>query len=340
VKHLISTTKHRLHCEEIVRKVKKPSQSLIDGAAQILKATARFGHFSRLAIVTFIVCGAAAATGATRAKAAKSSPQRAEPTQAVETTASTATLARPISHGDRESPMIALTFDDAPHPEYVPRLLALFRAENVKVTFFLVGEQLKLLPNVARAIQADGHEVGNHSMTHRILTRAAASVVRDEIVGMQELMQQQLGTTPTLYRPAGGAISNEVRRLCEREHLSIILWDVDTNDWRDGSTRDSIVRTVLDDATSGSIVLFHATHLRTVEAAAELIPILRARKLELVTVSQLLEERARREELRRLSPAKEASAANGRRVAPAESAASASDDLTTRAFQTPVLPTP
>jgi peptidoglycan/xylan/chitin deacetylase (PgdA/CDA1 family) len=153
-------------------------------------------------------------------------------------------------------------------------------------------------------------------------------------------MQQQLGTTPTLYRPAGGAISTEVKRLCERENLSIILWDVDTNDWRDGSTRDSIVRTVLDNVTSGSIVLFHATHLRSIEAAAELIPILRSRKYEIVTVSRLLEDRAKREEIRRLSPRQEPSPGNGRNALSGERPSSAPEAHTTPSIQTPVLPVP
>jgi peptidoglycan/xylan/chitin deacetylase (PgdA/CDA1 family) len=237
--------------------------------------------------------------------------------------------------------MIALTFDDAPHPEYVPRLLALFRAENLKVTFFLVGEPLRRFPEVARAIVADGHEIGNHSMSHRDLQRASAAVAAEEIAGMQRLIAEQLGTTPTLYRPAGGALSSEVRRVCEREHLSIILWDVDTNDWREGSTRDSIVRTVLKEATSGSIVLLHTTHLPSVEAAAELIPILRVRGYQLVTVSQLLEDRARREEIRRLSPKREPAASSRRKSPSGESSSDSGDERTTPpTFQTPILPAP
>jgi len=255
-------------------------------------------------------------------------------------TSATVTLPRPISHGDRESSMVALTFDDAPHPEFVPRLLALFRAENVKVTFFLVGEPLRRFPDVAKAIVADGHEIGNHSLNHRNLLRAQAPAAEDEIVGMQRLIREQLGATCTLYRPAFGVASNEVKRICEREHLSIILWDVDTNDWREGSTRETIVRNVLDNVNHGSIVLFHATHLRSIEAAAELIPILRARGYELVTVSKLLEDRARREQIRRLSPKRDSSPSARDRSPNKPESVSPSDDRATPVIQIPVLPTP
>ena len=235
--------------------------------------------------------------------------------------------------------MIALTFDDAPHPEYVPKLLALLRAEDVKATFFLVGEQLKLFPDVARAIAADGHEIGNHSLNHRNLTRASASV-EEEIVGMQRLIKEIVGVTPVIYRPPFGTTSAEVRRICERENLRIILWEVDTNDWREGTTREGIIRTVLDNTTSGSIILFHATHLKTVEAVAELIPILRFRKFQFVTVSKLLQERALREELRRYAPQKEPPAPTRWKPQGPERSSSAPVAPTTYSIQTPVLPTP
>lgn len=236
--------------------------------------------------------------------------------------------------------MIALTFDDAPHPTYVPRILALLRAENVKATFFLVGEQLKLMPNVAQQIVADGHEIGNHSLTHKTLSRAATETTEQEIAGMQQLIRETLGTTPTLFRPAGGALSAEVRRICEREHLSIILWDVDTNDWRNGTTREKIVSTVLKEATSGSIVLFHATHLKTVEAVTELIPILRHKGFEFVTVSRLLQDRALREEIRRFAPKKETPLPGRWQPSGPEKFRSTPAAPTTFPIETPTLPVP
>jgi len=277
---------------------------------------------------------------AANSKPAKPAPRNSASAMSSNATSATVALPRAVSHGDRQSPMVALTFDDAPHPEYVPRLLALFRAENVKATFFLVGSQVKLFPDVARAIVADGHEIGNHSLSHRQLPRGSASVAEEEIVGMQQLLKERLGISPILYRPTFGVASNEVKRICEREHLAVILWDVDTNDWRDGSTRETIVRTALQNVTSGSIILFHATHLRSIEAVAELIPLLRVRGYELVTVSKLLEDRAQREEIRRLSPKKEPSPVARRKPQTDDQPLSSADDYTTPIIQTPILPTP
>lgn len=209
-----------------------------------------------------------------------------------------------VSHGDPESNLIALTFDDGPHPVYVPRLLALFRAEKVNATFFLIGDQFRLFPDVARAIVADGHEVGNHSLTHRNLRRAPPSDAEREIVGMQKLLKERLGVVPGVYRPAYGVVTDTVRRICKREHLAIIRWNVDPADWQRKTTREMIVRNVLDNVSSGSILLFHATHKKTVEAVSDLIPILRYRGFEFATVSKLLRDRTLREEIRRYAPKK------------------------------------
>lgn len=204
-----------------------------------------------------------------------------------------------VTRGDRHSGLIALTFDDAPHPTYVPRLLSLLKAENAKATFYLVGSNLKNFPTLARKIVEEGHEVGNHSLTHASLTKADLDGTKEEILGMQKLMQERIGLAPRTYRPAFGAVNTKIKDVCEENGLDIILWDVDTNDWRSASTSTTIINEVLDNATSGSIVLFHATKERTVQAIAELIPVLRYRGYKLVTVSELLRDRAAREKARR-----------------------------------------
>jgi len=277
---------------------------------------------------------------AAKDRSERPAPERMRSTMATSATSTTAALPRPISHGDRESSMVALTFDDAPHPEYVPRLLALFRAENVKATFFLVGKQVHLFPEVARAIVADGHEIGNHSLGHRDLSQASVSTIEEEIVGMQMMLKERLGVAPVLYRPAFGAALIGVRRVCQRERLSIILWDVDTNDWRNGATSQTIVRSVLDNVTSGSIVLFHATHARSIEAVAELISVLRARGYELVTVSRLLHDRSQREAARRLMSKKENSSNTRLKQPTGERSPLPEVQFTTPTIQTPLLPIP
>ncbi|MFZ4768404.1 MAG: polysaccharide deacetylase family protein, partial [Roseimicrobium sp.] len=68
-------------------------------------------------------------------------------------------------------PYLAITFDDGPHPQNTPRLLNILRERNIKATFFVVGELAKEHPGIIRRILAEGHEIGNHTMTHPTITR-------------------------------------------------------------------------------------------------------------------------------------------------------------------------
>ena len=69
-------------------------------------------------------------------------------------------------HGSREYPVVALTFDDGPHPDYTPQLLDMLRDYNVKATFFVVGKAVSNYPKLTRRIANEGHELANHSYTH------------------------------------------------------------------------------------------------------------------------------------------------------------------------------
>jgi len=236
--------------------------------------------------------------------------------------------------------MIALTFDDGPHPVYVPRLLALLGKEKIRATFFLIGEQLKRYPSVARAIVEEGHEIGNHTLNHKDLRRVPESVAKSEIAGMQRLIEERLGLTPTLYRPPYGSLTKTVKRICAREHLAIIMWDVDTNDWRRAATTKTIVQTVLDNASSGSIILFHATRAKTVEAVARLIPLLRERGYEFVTVSQLLEDLEIRKALRRYAQKPASSAETKGKPTSRAGGPPPFSPPTTKPIRIPTLPLP
>jgi peptidoglycan/xylan/chitin deacetylase (PgdA/CDA1 family) len=198
-----------------------------------------------------------------------------------------------ITHGDPSSPLVALTFDDAPDP-LCPRLLAVLREQKIKCTFFLIGKHLQAYPAIAQAIVAEGHEIGNHSMSHADGRKLSSARAEEEVDGMQKLIQQALGVVPTLYRPPYGNTNASVRQVCARDHLQIICWDVDPNDWQKNTTRESVTKFVLAHTTSGSIVLLHATKLKTVEAAADIIQGLRAKGFQLVTVSELLKDREAR----------------------------------------------
>ncbi|MDD6980620.1 MAG: polysaccharide deacetylase family protein [Clostridia bacterium] len=189
-----------------------------------------------------------------------------------------------------EEKLIALTFDDGPHPRYTERILTVLEKYGVKATFFEIGVNVKNYPDAARAVAAAGHEIGNHTYCHPHLSGVGTDRLKEEVTACAEMIHTVTGATPVLYRPPEGARGDAQFEVLNAMGYRQILWSVDTNDWR-GRSRDAIVKQVLARVGSGDIILMHdyvSGHFVADEALDCLIPELLARGYRFVTVSELL----------------------------------------------------
>jgi peptidoglycan-N-acetylglucosamine deacetylase len=177
---------------------------------------------------------------------------------------------------------VALTYDDGPSA-YTPTLLNTLWSKNVPVTFFVVGQQVKNRPATARRAFMEGHEVQNHTWSHPDLRTLSFSSQSSQYRATSNLIDS-LGLPRTdQLRPPYGAYNSNTRQL----GVPLILWNVDTLDWRDRNS--TIVRDrAVGNTTPGSIVLMHDLHSTTVSAAPGIIDGLRAKGYTFVTVDQLV----------------------------------------------------
>jgi len=190
--------------------------------------------------------------------------------------------------GDR--PFVALTFDDGPDPTRTPALLDALAELDVKATFFVVGAGVDANPEVCRRIAAEGHELGNHTYHHRYLPLVGQATVASELARTDRAIEAAAGVVPTVARPPWGARRPSTLRTFARHAKRLVLWDVNSFDWR-GASADAVARRVLDRARPGSIILMHDAREGgevTIEAVRLMVPALRARGFELVTVSRAL----------------------------------------------------
>ena len=127
---------------------------------------------------------------------------------------------------------IALTYDDGPNPAATPRLLEVLAKHEVRATFFLIGENVRRQPALAREIAANGHVIGNHTMTHPWLSYCSASRIRSEIRDANTLIQDTLGTKITVFRPPHGARRPFVLETARELGLATVNWNIITHDWR------------------------------------------------------------------------------------------------------------
>ena len=187
-----------------------------------------------------------------------------------------------------DQPYIAMTFDDGPSAENTPRLLEMLKQRNIKVTFFLIGQNVAANPDLVRRILADGHEIGNHSWTHPQLSKLSDDRVTMEITKTQDAIKDASGFTPTLLRPPYGAITPRQREWVEdRFGLNVILWSVDPFDWkRPGAS--VITQRILSQVRPGAIILSHDIHKQTVDAMPATLDGLIAKGYKFATVSQLI----------------------------------------------------
>lgn len=183
---------------------------------------------------------------------------------------------------------IAMTFDDGPHPQNTPRLLDILRARNVKATFYVIGRSVDLYPQIVRRTVAEGHEIGNHSHTHRLLSKLGDSEVRSEMARCRDAVGRAAGVRMRTMRPPYGGLLQRQRELVHAEFgYPTILWSVDPLDWK--RPGPSVVTSrILSGTTAGGIVLAHDLHAQTVDAMPATVDGLLRRGFKFVTVSQLL----------------------------------------------------
>lgn len=184
-------------------------------------------------------------------------------------------------------PMVALTFDDGPHPKNTPRILEALQANDGASTFFMVGTNVERYPDVVLQVAESGSEIASHTYNHPNLTKLSKENLDYQLnhVGelVTELTHQQI-EIKTL-RPPYGAVSEQVK---EASPLPLILWSMDTLDWKTRNAEKTI-RHVLDNVEDGDIILMHDIHAESADAAMTIIPRLTEMGYQLVTVQELMQ---------------------------------------------------
>ena len=187
-----------------------------------------------------------------------------------------------------EGPYIAMTFDDGPSATLTPKLLDLLAARHIKVTFFVIGENVAEHPEIVARAAREGHEIGNHSWSHPNFAKMSQESVRSQLQRTDDAIKNATGKRPTLMRPPYGSLTEREKRWIHDEFgYQIILWEVDPYDWK--RPGPAVVRNrILKETRPGSIVLSHDIHLGTIEAMPSTLDALEAKGFKFVTVSELI----------------------------------------------------
>ncbi|OPJ56246.1 polysaccharide deacetylase family protein [Alkalithermobacter paradoxus] len=199
-----------------------------------------------------------------------------------------------IRNGVEDQKVVALTFDDGPHPRFTPKILDLLAEYDAKATFFVIGKHVKLYPKIVERIVSGGHEIGNHTFTHINVTKSSYGKIKKEFEDTQNIIFTSIGMQPKIFRPPFGSLNNNTLRIVREGGCKVILWspNQDPKDW-DNPSAEEIAEHILKNIGNGNVILLHDYVIqkdsKTVEALRIILPELVERGYRLITISELLE---------------------------------------------------
>ena len=197
------------------------------------------------------------------------------------------------AQAEKNKKVVALTFDDGPDGNTTPQALDILAKYKIKATFFVQGKNIAGNESILKRMQSEGHEVGNHSWNHPILTKLSLEDAKKQLTDTEDAITKVLGKSSKLMRPPYGAISDDIRNSLD---LSFIMWDVDSLDWK--SKNEAAILTVIQrQVSNGSIILMHDIHQTSVNSLPKVIEYLQGQGYSFVTVSELLGNRVKPHEI-------------------------------------------
>lgn len=180
-------------------------------------------------------------------------------------------------------PKVAITFDDGPSTVYTKILLDGLKERGVKATFFLTGQEIQYSKDVVKRMAKEGHIIGNHTYTHVDLKKTNYKKAIKEIEDTNNAIKEITGKKPKYIRPPYGDWDE---RIFKETDMSIVLWSVDPEDWKDQNA-SIVARRVIKNTTDGDVILLHDIFKTSVNAAFIIIDKLQSQGYEFVTIDKL-----------------------------------------------------
>lgn len=194
----------------------------------------------------------------------------------------------PIYCVETEKKQIALSFDAAWGNDDTEELIKILAEYDAKATFFVVGAWVDKYPESVKQLHEAGHKIMNHSNTHPNMPSLSDAQKKDELISCNKKIAAITGITPTLFRPPYGDYDNATIEATESLEMYTIQWDVDSLDWKENATAESICKRVTGKVKNGSIVLFHNDAEHTPEALPQILKCLKDEGYEFVFVEDLI----------------------------------------------------
>lgn len=183
---------------------------------------------------------------------------------------------------NKNTKYIALTFDDGPSYN-TNKVLDILDKYGIPATFFVLGKNIRENEDIIERMDNLGMEIGNHTFNHLLLTKKRKDKIKWEIETTNNMIFEITGKYPSLFRPSYGSFNKKIKKV---SNMPIIIWDVDTLDWKYHNS-EKIVERVVNKVRDGDIILMHDIYSASANALDNIIPMLRQMGYTFVTISDL-----------------------------------------------------
>ena len=204
----------------------------------------------------------------------------------VETSSNTQKLL-PIYKVKTEEKKVSLTMNCAWNADDVDKILDVLKQNNVRITFFMVGDWIDKYPEAVKKIYEAGHEIGSHSNTHPHVNNLSSEKNLEEINLSVDKIEKITGYKTNLYRAPYGEYNNTVIKTAQENGFYTIQWNLDTLDYQ-GLTGEEMWNRLKNKLDGGSIILSHNGTKHTADSLDMLIKNIKASGFKLITISELI----------------------------------------------------
>ena len=194
----------------------------------------------------------------------------------------------PIYCVERDDKKIAISFDAAWGNDDTEELISILSEYNVPATFFVVGQWVDKYPESVKQLNDAGHRIENHSNTHPNMPHLSTQQMQEQVNECNKKISAITGRSPILFRAPYGDYSSAMLDTITSLNMYTIQWDVDSLDWKDTATPESIANRVINKTKSGSIILFHNDADYTPKALPVILKALLDKGYEFVFIEDLI----------------------------------------------------
>ncbi len=192
-----------------------------------------------------------------------------------------------IVKGDTSKKQVIITINAGFGERSADGILKALAKHKIKSTFFLVGKWIEGHPEITKRIAREGHEIFNHSYDHPDYTKISPEEIKSDLQKMDDVLYKVIGIrTRPYYRAPFGYRNEKVNLAAQEAGFQHIYWSIDSIDWREGETGETIKNRVLSNLHPGAIILLHIDDIPTGDIMDELIIEIKARGYEIVSLTE------------------------------------------------------